>query len=211
MSPRASGAVRRARAVLEREGLLLLHDAELPSVSTLVAGEPVRGSWWGHPAGKAIFHVAEALEAETALVKLVRGKVTFVHRRLWPELAAVGRERAPWQIDGLADDAARVLELVEERAWIGSEEIELAPGRRELAAVVTDLERRLLVFAHQEHAQGSGRHVRVLRSWRRWCRDAGLRARELPGGAAARARLEAPVRAWLAEGARAALPWGRSC
>ncbi|MDA2934727.1 hypothetical protein MYX82_10350, partial [Acidobacteria bacterium AH-259-D05] len=39
---------------LQTWGLLLESDAILPSVSALVAGAPVRGSWWGHPRGDAI-------------------------------------------------------------------------------------------------------------------------------------------------------------
>ena len=57
----------------------------------LVAGEPVRGSWWGHPKGHDIFaacqHLLQHPDATTA--KLVSGKVTYVHRELWPSLLAV--------------------------------------------------------------------------------------------------------------------------
>jgi hypothetical protein len=59
-----------------------------PSLAEAIAGGPIRGSWWGHPKGHQIFHVAEAIgESPDVLVcKLVEGKVTFVHRRLWPAL-----------------------------------------------------------------------------------------------------------------------------
>jgi hypothetical protein len=50
------------------------------------AGEAVARSWWGHPKSHAMFHAATELgEHEDVLVeKLVAGKVTFVHRSLWP-------------------------------------------------------------------------------------------------------------------------------
>jgi ankyrin repeat protein len=35
--------------------VLLEHDRELPSVTSIVAGEPISGSWWGHPLGHAIY------------------------------------------------------------------------------------------------------------------------------------------------------------
>ena len=60
----------------------------VPSLAEAVAGERIRGSWWGHPKGQAIFNAAEAVgESPDVLVcKLVDGKVTYVHRRLWPAL-----------------------------------------------------------------------------------------------------------------------------
>jgi hypothetical protein len=66
----------------ERHGVLLLSDSKLLSVSGLVAGKPVRGSWWWHPAGHTIFRMAGELADHPGCVvtKLVFGKVTFVHR-----------------------------------------------------------------------------------------------------------------------------------
>src|SRR5204863_4845079 len=60
----------------------------VPSLAEAIAGGPIRGSWWGHPKGQEIFRVAEAIsDSDDVLVcKLVEGKVTYVHRRLWPAL-----------------------------------------------------------------------------------------------------------------------------
>jgi hypothetical protein len=60
----------------------------VPSLAEAVAGGPIRGSWWGHPKAHEIFRVAEALcdSSEVLVCKLVDGKVSFVHRRLWPAL-----------------------------------------------------------------------------------------------------------------------------
>src|SRR5947207_13341485 len=77
---------------LARHGLLLLaSDSLFPSVVSLIAGEQVRGSWWGHPLGHTIFRIASELDDHPDVLscKLLAGKVTFVHRRLWPELQAV--------------------------------------------------------------------------------------------------------------------------
>ncbi len=73
--------------LLEEHGVLLeAARGPVPSVAELVAGEPIRGSWWAHPAAHEIFHATRALrDAPDVLVcRLVAGKVTFVHRRLWP-------------------------------------------------------------------------------------------------------------------------------
>src|SRR6185436_12115467 len=49
-------------ALLER-GLLMAADLRLPSVTTIVAGKPVSGSWWSDPAGRAIYAAQGALMA----------------------------------------------------------------------------------------------------------------------------------------------------
>jgi hypothetical protein len=60
----------------------------VPSLAEAIAGEPVRGNWWSHPKSRAIFAVTRAVrDSDDVLVcRLVEGKVTFVHRRLWPAL-----------------------------------------------------------------------------------------------------------------------------
>jgi hypothetical protein len=51
-------------------------------------GGPIRGSWWGHPKGHEIFRVTEGVceSPEVLVCKLIDGKVTYIHRRLWPAL-----------------------------------------------------------------------------------------------------------------------------
>lgn len=165
-------------SALRRYGLLLLHDRDLPSVSTIVAGAPVRGSWWSHPKGRAIYRAANALYAhrDVVAVKLVKGKVTFVHRRLWPALAAVARAATT---KGLSPAARRLLA----RARKGEV--------RAHGPAVKELERRLLVRTEQVHTE-TGAHELAVRPW-------SLRARRM-SPAKARAVLEKIC-------ARGALPW----
>ena len=63
----------------------------VPSVADAVAGQPIVGSWWAHPKGKAIFAALSELDDsdDVRCFKLVDGKVTFVHRRVWPALACL--------------------------------------------------------------------------------------------------------------------------
>ena len=60
----------------------------VPSLAQAIAGEAIRGSWWAHPKGHIIFLCSRTLrESKDILVcRLVGGKVTYVHRRLWPAL-----------------------------------------------------------------------------------------------------------------------------
>ena len=74
---------------VKRHGVVLqAARGPVPSLAEAIAGGPIRGSWWGHSKGHEIFRVAEAVcESPDVLVcKLVDGKVTYVHRRLWPAL-----------------------------------------------------------------------------------------------------------------------------
>jgi len=56
-----------------------------------VAGSPIRGSWWGHPKGREIFALTRAVRdsKEVCVCRIVGGKITYVHRRLWPALVRV--------------------------------------------------------------------------------------------------------------------------
>ena len=69
---------------------MLLESARgpIPNLAQLIAGEPIRGSWWAHPASHEIFAATMAVRnsEEVVTLRLVGGKVTFVHRRLWPAL-----------------------------------------------------------------------------------------------------------------------------
>ena len=89
-------------ATLIEHGMLLESaHGPLPSVAELVAGERISGSWWGHPSSHAIFNAINALADSPDVVRtrLVNGKVTLVHRRVWSALVRVA-DRFP--IDRLA-------------------------------------------------------------------------------------------------------------
>lgn len=60
----------------------------VPSLASAVAGEPIRGSYWAHPRAHDIFRCSRAIRgsADVLVCRLVGGKVTYVHRRLWPAL-----------------------------------------------------------------------------------------------------------------------------
>jgi len=80
---------RQALRFVRKHGVVLqAARGPVPSLAEAVAGERIRGSWWGHPKGQEIFLAAEAVcDCPDVLVcKLVEGKVTYVHRRLWPAL-----------------------------------------------------------------------------------------------------------------------------
>src|SRR6266481_6840592 len=76
-------------AFVKRNGVVLqAARGPVPCLAEAVAGGPIRGSWWGHPKGHEIFRLAEAIceSPEVLVCKLVDGKITYIHRRLWPAL-----------------------------------------------------------------------------------------------------------------------------
>ena len=171
-------------------GVLLLSDRSLPSVVGLVGGPDVKGSWWGHEKGHEIFRDLERLEAHTdALVtRLVSGKVTYLHRRLWPDFLSVATSREGWQTRGLSSAARRLLASVAKEGeirvdkYIGGKD---APRFRDAAR---EIERRLLVYTDEIHTE-KGSHAKVLMTWSRCpkIRDQRFAPRSL---AAARGALE---------------------
>jgi hypothetical protein len=68
----------------------------VPSLAAAIAGEPIRGSWWAHARGREIFAATRAVRdsPDVLVCRLVDGKITFVHRRLWPALVRLS-ERFP--------------------------------------------------------------------------------------------------------------------
>ncbi len=156
--------VARALRELERDGLMLETDPKLPSLVALVAGGPVQGSWWGHPLGHTIFAAGEALEEhpDVVLVKLVSGKATWVHRRLWPSLLAVALSGEAWQLDGLPEEARRLLVRVRR-------ENEIAAS----GDPAFELETRLLVRGASMHTK-TGRHAKTLERWESWAERVGV-------------------------------------
>jgi hypothetical protein len=80
---------RKAIAFVKHHGVVLqAARGPVPSLAEAIAGEPIRGSWWAHAKGRTIFHAARVVceSPEVLVCKLVDGKVTYVHRRLWPAL-----------------------------------------------------------------------------------------------------------------------------
>jgi len=84
-----------ALAFVEQQGVVLASaHGKVPTLTEAIAGAPIKGSWWGHKDGKHIFAVLSAVQEDNDILvcRLVAGKVTLVHRRLWPALAALASE-----------------------------------------------------------------------------------------------------------------------
>jgi len=78
-----------ALAFVERHGVVLQSaKGPVPRLAEIIAGEPVKGAWWAHQKGHQMFSVCGAVTNSPDILacRLVGGKITYVHRRLWPAL-----------------------------------------------------------------------------------------------------------------------------
>lgn len=188
---------------LEREGLLPFTDPKLKSIAGIVAGEPIRGSWWSHEKGCTIFAVCESLSEHPDLLiaPLVSGKLTWIHKSLWPAVIAVATERAPWQTQGLTALARSVLLQVSRADSVRTDRLPKAE-----ATTSKILEMRLLIHGGQVHTE-KGAHARVLESWENWALRVGFNEK-LPDPAGARALLAEKVAGLNSRyGTSARVPW----
>jgi len=126
----------------------------VPNLGEVIAGEPIKGSWWGHAKGQEIFAATRAVRdsPDVLVCRLLNGKVTYIHGRLWPSivrladklykdsLAAIHEEHTAsgahrmaqtplyeWMPREIKERAAR---LSEEEAWsqLGEQIVRLLGG-----------------------------------------------------------------------------------
>jgi hypothetical protein len=86
-----------ALAFVQTHGVVLeAATGPVPSLAGAIAGGPIGGSWWGHARSHEIFVLTRAVRdcPDVLVCRLVDGKITYVHRRLWPALVRVS-ERFP--------------------------------------------------------------------------------------------------------------------
>jgi hypothetical protein len=78
---------RDAMAFVRRHGVVLeAANGPEPSLAAQIVGEPITGSWWRHPKGHEIYELTQKIRDSKAVLvcTLSRGRITYIHRRLWP-------------------------------------------------------------------------------------------------------------------------------
>src|SRR6202171_2469285 len=131
-----------AIAFVQSHGIVLESArGSVPILAEAVAGDRIQGGWWGHPKGHDIFVATRAVRdsPDVLVCRLLGGKVTYIHRRLWlavvrladkfdKDLLAVIRE------EHTASGSHRVVETPFPE-WVPSEEREAANGLTEEEAL----------------------------------------------------------------------------
>jgi hypothetical protein len=85
---------RKAITFIRRHGVVLEAAKGLePSLAATMAGEPITGSWWGHPMGHEIYELTQRVHDSSAVLvcTLAKGRITYVHRRLWPAFVRLAK------------------------------------------------------------------------------------------------------------------------
>ncbi|HZY71296.1 MAG TPA: hypothetical protein VFF67_10025 [Thermoplasmata archaeon] len=203
-------ARRAVDAALAKYGLLPVSDPEFPSVTSLVAGRPVRGSWWGHPSGQTIYRILTELEEgrRTVCARIIDGKMTFLGRPLARALFSIVARTRPWQLDGLPAAAGALHRFVVRRGAVRHDQLPAPPAGvgDSWRPMIRLLESRMLLSVGSVHTE-FGRHELELYSWanrRAWYRIRAPGASESWG----RGKIEEAVDRWTRSGPRlVALPW----
>jgi hypothetical protein len=113
----------------------------VPRLTEAIIGEPIKGSWWAHVQSHHIFAILQAVtDSEQVLVcRLINGKVTLVHRRLWPLLVRLASRFAPEQLAKVQEEhtasGRHVTHEVPFPQWVPPEVLEQAQDTSENEAL----------------------------------------------------------------------------
>ena len=128
---------------LVREHGVVLASAKgpAPRLSEAIIGAAIKGSWWAHPESHRIYAIlTEVAESEQILVcRLINGRITLVHRRLWPLLIRLAERFAPEQLAKVREEhtasGRHVTHAVPYPQWVPPEVLEQARLVREQDAL----------------------------------------------------------------------------
>ena len=133
-----------ALAYVREHGVVLASaKGNAPRLTEAIVGEPIKGSWWAHPQSHHIYAILEAVtESEQVLVcRLINGKVTLIHRRLWPSLVCIANRLLPQQVAQVREEhtpsGRHISREVPFPQWVPPDVLELAKttGENEALAI----------------------------------------------------------------------------
>ena len=107
----------------------------VPNLAEFIAGRPIEGSWWGHPKGREIFWATRQVrDSPSVLVcRLIDGKITYIHRRLWPALVRLAS----------ALEKERLAAIREEHTAAGTHRVRTTPYPRWVPTIIRASARHL--------------------------------------------------------------------
>jgi hypothetical protein len=129
---------------VEANGIVLESShGRVPTFVDFVAGERVT-RWWGHPKSRLIFALTRAMRdsPDVLTCRLIDGKVTYIHLRLWPALVKLAAELDVKNLGAIREEHSpggkHQLVVTEFPQWVPAEV--LAQGKR-----LTDREARSML------------------------------------------------------------------
>lgn len=133
---------REAVSFVRKHGVVLEATAgPVPSLAQAIVGAPIHGNWWAHPRSHEIFEITRVVREspEILVCRLVDGKITYIHRRLWPALTRAAKRfprKRLAQVHEIHTDSGRhIIREVAFPKWVPRETIVAASRLGEDAAV----------------------------------------------------------------------------
>jgi len=134
-----------ALAFVRQHGVVLASArGTAPRLTEAIVGEDIKGSWWAHPRSSHIYSILEAVtDSDQVLVcRLIGGKITLVHRRLWPSLVRLAKRFTPEQLAQVRDEhtpsGRHVSRIVPFPQWV--------PADVSVQAIAIDEQQALAIF-----------------------------------------------------------------
>jgi hypothetical protein len=131
-----------AISFIEEHGVVLASaKGPVPRLTEAIVNDSIKGSWWAHPKSHQIFAILQAVaDSEDVLVcRLVNGKVTFIHRRLWPAVVRAAKRFPAAQTAQIHEEhtasGRHVTREVQFPRWVPPEVIDQAKGMSEEEAI----------------------------------------------------------------------------
>jgi hypothetical protein len=210
---RRPNPLKKVEPILRTYGLILESDQHLPSVVSAIVGKPIHGSWWGHPQGNKIYQALGILSQrpDLLLTKLLSRKTTFVQRKLWPEFLTIATSREPWQLDHLSANAQKLLDAVQRKGKLSTNEHSKESGVKigVLGDAARELESRILVYGKGFHSE-FGSHAKRLKTWDEWARDTKYKWTKVDLAEAKQSFENIALKLKNSYGLRPKLPWDKS-
>lgn len=90
-----------ALAFVREQGVVLVSaKGAAPKLTEAILGAPIKGNWWSHPRSRQIYAVLDPVSDsdEVLVCRFLDGKLTLIHRRLWPALVRLAKRFTPGQL-----------------------------------------------------------------------------------------------------------------
>lgn len=131
-----------ALAFVQESGVVLASaKGPVPRLTEAIVGEPIKGSWWGHPQSRLIYSILAGInDSEQVVVcRLIDGKLTLVHRRLWPSLVRLAACFTPQQLAQVREEHTpsghHISRAIPFPRWVPPDILEHALGLTEESAL----------------------------------------------------------------------------
>lgn len=144
----------------------MLQDKSFPNIVSKIVGEKIAGSWWGHPLANPIYNGLGWLEHNhnILIIKLLDGKVTYVHESLFPDIYSIVSEARDWQLKKLKPDELKLFKFVLKKKKVLSDDPNLGDLFSDSRKSFSTLEKKLLLYSVEEHTE-SGKHIKEYLPW----------------------------------------------